>query len=166
MPADVHNLTYRRPKYGDWTYHWLMKTLENTLAMEISDVAKFRLHVLVYYYTYGLRPTLDAFRVKKSTFYDWKQAYERSNKRIISLVPISTRPQHVRRMQTDWRLVEFIKQMRIAYGNVGKDIIKPFLDMYAKEIGITTISQTTIGKVIKRRKLTFEDRVGIRHFLS
>lgn len=48
-------------------YRWLMKTLESSLSFNNSQVARFRLHTLEYYYRYGLRPTLDAFGVKKST---------------------------------------------------------------------------------------------------
>lgn len=161
MPTDVHRVRYSRPKYRDWTYHWLMKTLQNSLAMEISDVARFRLHVIHHHDKYGLKPTLEAFHVKKSTFYDWRRAYKRSGKRIIRLVPISTKPKHVRAMHTNWRLVSFIKQMRIEYGNVGKNIIKPFLDAYAQELHIPSISKTTIGKIIQRRHFTFEKRIPI-----
>ncbi len=69
----------------------------------------------------------------------------------MSLVPISTRPYHTKKMQTDWRLVEFIKRMRPEYGNVRSGIIKPFLD----EI----VSRSTIEKIIRRRRFTFEKRV-------
>ena len=134
----------------------LMKTIQNTLVEQSSDVAAFRLHVLIYYYKYGLQPTLDAFSMKKSSLYNWKERYEKSGKKIISLVPESTRPHQTRKMTTDYRLVEFIKAMRETYGNVGKEMIKPFLDEYAGELGIESLSQTTIGKVIKRRQLTFE----------
>lgn len=161
MPVDIHKARYTRPKYRDFTYHWLMKTLENTLAMEISDIAKYRLHIIHHYYKYGLRPTLDAFRIKKSTFYDWKHAYEKGD-RIINLVPKSTIPHELRKMQVDWRLIEFIKGMRKDYGNVGKNIIKPFLDAYASSLGIPSTSLTTIGKIIKRRQLTFEKRVHVK----
>lgn len=89
-----------------------MKTLNSSLAFESSDVAKFRFHVLEYYYKWGLKPTLDAFRVKKSTLYDWKNLHEKSRKRLASLVPKSTRPHNTRKMLTDGRLVEFIKQIR------------------------------------------------------
>jgi transposase len=136
-----------------------MKTMENMMAEEISDIAAFRLHVINYYYKYGIRQTMDAFKVKKSTFHDWKRAYERSGKKTISLVPHQTRPLQVRKMETDWRLAEFIKQMRKEHGNIGKNILKPFVDAYAKELGIQTISLTTIGKVIKRRHFTFEKKV-------
>lgn len=162
MPADVHTLIYRRPKYSQRKYHWLMKTLQDSLAHEISDVASFRLHVINHYYRYGLKPTLEAFKVKKSTFYDWKKQYESSGKRMIHLVPKSTAPYHVRVMNTDWRLVEFIKQMRREYGNVGNHIIKPFLDAYATELDIPSVGLTTIGKIVKRRRFTFEKRVRIR----
>jgi transposase InsO family protein len=65
-------------------------------------------------------------------------------------------------MSTDWRLVEFIKVMRETYGNVGKEMIKPFLDEYANELGLKPLSQTTIAKVIKRRRLTFEAPVRVK----
>jgi hypothetical protein len=136
-----------------------MKTMENMMAEEISDVAAFRLHVINYYYKYGIRQTMDAFKVKKSTFHDWKRTYEKSGKRTISLVPHQTQPLHVRKMETDWRLVAFIKSMRKDQGNIGKDMIKPFVDAYAKELGIPTIGKTTIGKIIKRRRFTFEKKV-------
>ena len=69
------------------------------MAEEISDVAAFRLHVINYYYKYGIRQTMDAFKIKKSTFHEWKRTYEKSGKRTISLVPHQTRPLHVRKMQ-------------------------------------------------------------------
>jgi len=136
-----------------------MKTMENMMAEEISDIAAFRLHVINYYYKYGIRQTMDAFKVKKSTFHDWKRTYEKAGRRTISLVPHQTQPLHVRKMETDWRLVAFIKSMRKDQGNIGKDMIKPFVDAYAKELGIPTIGKTTIGKIIKRRRFTFEKKV-------
>lgn len=161
MPSDVPGMRYLLPKFPHKDYRRLMKTIQDSLAVEISDVAKFRIHVINHHHSYGLRPTLDAFRIKKSTFYDWRKAYQISGKRIISLVPKSTAPLHVRRMETDWRLVAFIKQMRKDHGNIGKDMLKPFVDAYAKELKIKSICQTTIGKIIKRRHFTFEKRDAI-----
>lgn len=62
-------------------------------------------------------------------------------------------------METDRRIVEFIKGMREEHGNIGKSMLKPFVDAYAKKIGITTIGETTIQKIIKRRGFTFEKKV-------
>ncbi len=159
MASDVPKLVYRRPKFPDRIYRRIMKTMQNSFAVEVSDVAAFRLHVLTHFYKYGRLATLDAFKIKQSTLYDWKKAYEQSGKRAISLVPKKTRPINVRKMETDWRLIECIKQMRVEHGNIGKDIIKPFIDAYAKELGIPTIGETTIGKIIRRRRFTFEKKV-------
>lgn len=137
----------------------LVKMLQDSLAKEASDVAEFRYHVIMHYYKYGLRPTLEAFKLKKTTFHTWKRTYEQNGKRVSSLVPHQTRPLTVRKMETDWRLVAFIKAMRKEQGNIGKNILKPFVDAYAKEVGVTTICETTIGKVIKRRGYTFEKKV-------
>jgi transposase len=159
MPSDFKRVRYLQPKFSDKIYRRVMRTMENSLAMEISDVAQFRLHVINHYYKYGIKQTLEAFKLRKSTFHDWKRAYEKSGKRIISLVPRQTRPLHVRKMETDWRLVAFIKAMRQEHGNIGKNMLKPFVDAYAKELDIPTISETTIAKIIKRRNFTFEKKV-------
>jgi transposase InsO family protein len=135
-----------------------MKTLHNSVAFESSDPAQFKLHAIEFSDKHGVQATLDAFSIKRSTFFYWKKKYKGSGKKLISLVPKSTRPKSVRKMEVDWRLVAFIKAMRCKRGNVGKHIIKPFLDEYATSLGIKTISPTTIGKVIKRRKFTFETR--------
>lgn len=90
----------------------------------------------------------------------------RMGKKVGKLIPRSTAPQHVRLMHTDWRLIEFIKTMRQEHGNVGKNIIKPFLDSYAQSLGIPTVGLSTIGKIIKRRHFTFEERVRVKRRLK
>lgn len=137
-------------------YDWLMKTLENSLKFDKSDPAKFRLHVLEHYYKYGWKPTIEAFKVGKSTLYDWKNRYEESDKALLSLVPKKTRPRRVRQMTTDWRLTQFIREFREQYGNIGREKIKIFLDEYAYELGVPSISPRTITKIIKRKNLFFD----------
>ena len=166
MSSDIPRLRYIFDRRTYLKYRRAMKTFENSLTFDTSDIAKFRLHVLDYYYRYGLRPTLDAFGVKKSTLYDWKKRYENFGKKLNSLVPCSTRPRQTRRMETDWRLVVFIEQIRKKYGNVGARIIKPFLDEYAKSIDIKSLGRTTIEKIIRRRNLTFETRNKARRQLK
>lgn len=137
-------------------YDWLMKTLENALNFDKSDPGKFRLHVLEHYYQYGWRSVISAFKIGKSTLYDWKRSYEGSGKALLSLVPKKTRPKHLRSMTTDWRLIQFIREFREQYGNIGREKIKIFLDEYASELGIDSISPRTITKVIKRRNLFYD----------
>ncbi len=157
--SDAHHKDYLLPKFSKKSYRLLMKTMQNSFAMELSDIASFRIHVITHYYKYGIKPTLDAFKVKKSSLYNWINSYEKSGGRVIALVPRKTRPEHTRKMQTDYRLVAFIKEMRREHGNIGKSMLKPFVDAYAKSLGIKTIGKTTIQKIIKRRHFTFEKKV-------
>lgn len=155
MSHETDKYRYLTSYFRRGDYNTLMKLI----SPKLSDPSLFRMHILDHYYRYGYKSTIDAFGVGKSTLYDWKKVFELSGKEPFSLVPKSTRPHRTRVMITDFRLVEFIKQMRRVYGNVGKDIIKPFIDEYAKEIGIPSVGKTTIAKVIRRRGFTFEKRV-------
>ena len=136
-------------------YDWLMKTLENSFKFGNSEHAKFKLHCLEHFYQFGWRSTCSAFGVGKSTLYEWKKTFEDSNKSLVSLIPKKTRPKRLRSMQIDYRLVEFISSFREQYGNIDRRKIKIFLDEYAKDLGIQSISDRSIGKVIKRKQLYF-----------
>lgn len=131
-----------------------MKLISNSLKFDLSDPARFRHKCLLHYYQFGWRSTVDAYGVGKTTLYTWKTDYEKSHKRLNSLVPHSTRPKRLREMKTDFRLIEFIKEMRSTYGNLGKEKIKFFLDEYAKDLGINSLGPTTIGKIISRKHFT------------
>lgn len=143
-------------------YDWLMKTLENSFRFGKSDPAKFRLHVLEHYYQHGWKSSCSAFKVGKSTLYDWKKTYEESDRSIVSLIPKKTRPRRVRSMKVDHRLVEFIKGFRQQYGNIDRRKIKIFLDKYADELKIRGISDRTIGKIIRRKQLYFNQPKKIK----
>lgn len=160
--GDHPHIRYTFDRQTHIKYRRLMKTLNSCLQFDLSDPAKSRLHILEFYYRYGLRPTMTAFGVAKSTLYDWKNCFESHKGRLISLVPKSTRPHQTRKMTTDWRLVAFIKQMRVDHGNIGANMIKPFLDAYAEELKINSLARATIEKIIKRRHFTFESRVQVK----
>ena len=114
------------------------------------------MHVLEHFYKYGWRSAVDAFEIGRSTLYDWKKRYEDSKKSLTSLIPKSTKPRRVRQMTTDARIVQFIRDFREQYGNIGREKIKIFLDEYTAELGIDSISHRTISKVIKQRHLSFD----------
>lgn len=163
MPADVHHAAYTLPKFSKHSYAVLMKTITNSLIFDSSDAAAFRLHVLEVYRKHGWKAAISAFKIGKSTLYEWRQKYYNSQKRLFSLVPASTRPHTMRAMTTDWRIVEFIISFRKEYGNVGKGKLKSFLDEYTRVLSISTIGPTTIGKIIKRKNLFFRRKKKYAH---
>jgi hypothetical protein len=149
---------YLFPKLKPHQYALWMKTLHNSLTFDTSDIAKFRLHALDHMEKYGWRSTVDAFGIKKSTLYDWRKAFRLSYKKLVSLVPTSTRPHHVRQMQIEPEILTFIRAVREQYGRVGKKKLKLLVDEYAKEVGCQSLGTTAIEKLIRRNHWSFEGK--------
>jgi len=156
MSHETDRTRYILPKLGKGNYNTLMKLISNSLTFSVSDAANFRLHVLDHYYKHGMKSTTHAFNLPRSTVYGWKKIFEKSRRKLTSLIPKSTRPVNLRQMLIDPKMVEFIKSMRLEYGNISKYKIKPFLDEYAKELGLPLYGTTKIGLIIKRKKYFFE----------
>lgn len=155
MSHETDRTRYILPKLSWGNYNTLMKLITNSLLFDPSDAAKFRLHVLDHYYRFGWRSAVSAFGVKKSTLYDWKKVFEKSDRKIVSLVPVSTRPKNLREMKINSELLDVIKSMRLEYGNLSKYKIKPFLDEYSKKKGLSSYGTTKIGVLIKRNNFNF-----------
>ena len=157
MVSDVPRIRYLFPRFKG-NYNRLMKTLASGCAFDVSDIAQYRLKVVEFGKKYGARAVSDAFGVKRSTYFLWKQKLIITQGRLTSLVPISTRPKRVRQMETDPQIVAFIKSVREQYGRVGKNKLEILLNSYCKEQGLTPIKATAIGKIIKRKRFFFEGR--------
>jgi len=128
-----------------------------------SEVAQERLRIINFYERFGEKATKAAFMVDRKLIWVWRKRLNDSQGRLESLVPASTRPKRVRVMLTDPKVVEFIRNLREKYPNLGKEKIKPLLDRYCISLGIQSISESTIGKVIKRQNLTFNITGRIYH---
>lgn len=137
-------------------YTRTMKTLDSSLKFAASDPARFRLHVLEYGKKHGVKAALEAFHLGRSTYYDWRQAFSKTQGKLVSLVPKSTRPIHTRTMQVDARLVTLIKSVREQYGRIGKDKLKVLVAAYADSLDIEGYSAGKIGKIIKRNNYFFD----------
>ena len=155
MQDGLNRVRYRAKRLSWGRYNTLMKLITNSLQFDPSDAGKFRLHVLDHYYAHGWKSAVHAFGVKKSTLYDWKKRYEESGKKIVSLVPTSTRPKRLRQMETNTQLLLCIRSLREQYGNLSKYKIKPILAEYAKTQGLEGYGTSKIGEIIKRRRYTF-----------
>lgn len=158
MSHETDRTRYILPKLTKGNYNTLMKLVSNSLTFGVSDAAKFRLHVLDHYFKHGIASTCHAFNIPRSTIYGWRKLFLSSKRKIVSLVPKSTRPVKTRQMTVDFRLLQFIKSMRLEYGNLSKYKIKPFLDEYAKENNLPLYGTTKIGVIIKRKKLVFNTK--------
>lgn len=140
-----------------------MEGLASIARFSSSDTAKFRQGVIEFHKKYGTQATKDAFGVSKATIYRWRGKYLKEKKESTSLIPISRKPKRVREMQTDYRIVSFIKTLREEHPRIGKEKIYPLLSDYCENKGIKPIKPSTIGKVIKRHNMFFQKRGRIYH---
>ncbi len=130
-----------------------MRSIRSILSFSHSEVGERRLKIIEFHKTYGTKASIDAFGVSKPTIYRWRKKLKDGQGRLESLIPSSKAPKRRRRMNTDPKIISFIKKQREQYGHLGKEKIKPLLDEYCGDEGFTSISESTIGKVIKRHNL-------------
>jgi len=60
-------------------------------------------------------------------------------------------------------IVEYIRQMRQQHPRMGKEKLKIFVDGYCKNKGLPQISESSIGNIIKRHKLSYQKSGRIYH---
>lgn len=156
MPSDFNKIIYRFPKLSRRDYISLMTTYQTLLGFDTSDRAKFRFHVLSVFYQEGFKAAQIAFpELKRATLYRWKKNYESSGKKLNSLLPGSTKPHHLRTAITPLGVVSLVKKLRMDYPRMGKAKIKRFVDEFTEAENLEPVSESSIGRVIKRNKLFF-----------
>lgn len=117
-----------------------------------AEVIEKRLKIMSFFDTYGSETTSDAFGVARSTVYLWKKKLKQEKGRLTALAPASKAPCNRRQRKVNPSIIKFIKDYRKKHPGVGKEAIKPALDKYLKEKEVTTISESTIGRIIKDLK--------------
>jgi transposase InsO family protein len=140
-------------------YRRMQEMLYSLRRFEEDDVAKERLKIIEFYKEFGEKATKQAFGADRKLIYVWKRKLKQGDNQLQSLVATSTRPIRTRTMATDPRIIEFIRDKRQKHPRIGKEKLKPLLDRYCCSISIKTISESTIGKIIKRHKM-FHQKSG------
>lgn len=128
-----------------------------------NEIAQQRMKIINFYNQYGEKAVKEAFGADRFVISRWKKRLQKLGGRLISLVPYTTRPRTVRVPQTHVKIVEFIKKQREDHPRIGKDKIKPDLDVYCDKLGIKTVSVSTIGNIIKRHHFFFQKAGKVYH---
>lgn len=121
-----------------------------------SEAAQKRMNMIVFYDEFGETATLQAFGADRRVISRWKKRLKQSGGKLASLVPQSTRPKTVRIPQTHIKIIEFIKQEREDHPRIGKEKLKPDVDEFCLQLGISTVSTSTIGNIIKRHNFFYQ----------
>lgn len=115
-----------------------------------DEVAQQRMKIIKFYEKHGEQATKEAFGADRKVISRWRQRLTDQGGQLIALVPKSTGPHQTRVPITDGRIIDWIEKEREAHPGVGKEKLKPDLDIYCQSIGILSVSASTIGNIIKR----------------
>ncbi|MCL2679590.1 MAG: hypothetical protein FWF18_04835 [Dehalococcoidia bacterium] len=108
--------------------------------------------VLIHAQTHGAASAIDAFSISRSTFYNWKKAFNNGKRNIAALAPASTRPHNLRiPVSHPWHETQ-IRTLRQKYHGMGKEKLKILLDELCVIAGQELLSESTIGRIVKRLK--------------
>lgn len=135
-------------------YRSLMKYISNISHMDKKTQAVIchRLDVLEFFEEFGLKPTKKAFKIGKSTLYLWKQKLEQGGGRLSNLAVDSRAPKSRSQRKVTPEITSFILGYRRAHPGVCKDTVKPLLDAYCLSLGINSVSESTVGRIISDLK--------------
>jgi hypothetical protein len=144
-------------------YRRFEEMLHSLRRFSRDEVAQERYRILGFYDVYGEKATKEAFGVDRKLVHVWKKRLTASDGRLEALLPHSTRPIRVRRMRIDPRIIQCIRRMRQEHPKIGKEKLKPFVDKYCNEVHIPFVSESTIGKIIKRHKFFYQRSGRVYH---
>lgn len=154
MSYETNRIRYTLPYISGYT-SWMKKVISLS-AFADSDTAKYRLQVIDFYQQFGIKATLKAFPVKRSTLFLWQKTFRENGNRLSSLVPLSSRPKRVRRMNTHPLVLAEICRLRKKHYRLGKKKLFPLIRKYCQPMGLSFPAVSTIGKIIKRNHVFFD----------
>ena len=143
-----------RTTYGAWgMYPKEMARLRVMDRFNDEPIAKQRLKIIEFSNHWGICAAADAYGLHKVTIKRWRKKYEESHNDPNSLIPLSRRPHHLRSCDTPYQVIEKIREIRYSNGTLGAGKIKPLLDEFCDTNQYKCISESTIKRIIKRRKM-------------
>jgi len=118
----------------------------------IQEKTKNKAEIVCFFRKYGLEPTISAFKYSKSSIYLWDKTLRENKGQIESLNEKPKASKNPRKSKIDPRIKDFIKNYRKKHPRTGKVKIKPELDVFCQKLAIKSISEPTIGRIIKELK--------------
>jgi transposase InsO family protein len=115
----------------------------------LTQKAKCKAKILIFWEKHGLEATLDAFPYKRSTLYLWKKQWEAGGKRIEALNEKSRTPQTKRKRLWPLEVIQEIKRLQQAYPNLGPEKMYPLLQEFCIAGNWRCPKPRTIANLIK-----------------
>jgi transposase InsO family protein len=131
-----------------------MKYIANIAHLKPAEqaVIKERLRIIEFFEEFGQEATKKAFNKGRSTIYLWKQKVKSSGGYLSGLKPASKAPKSHPKRKANGQIIDFVYQYRKNHPGVDKVTIKPALDAFCLVLGIDSVSESTIGRIIEELK--------------
>ena len=128
-----------------------------------EETAQKRMEIMNFYDEFGEQATIQAFGADRRVISRWRKRLTASGGKLTSLVPCSTKPKTLRAPRTHPAIVAFIKNQREVHPRIGKEKLKPDVDVHCDRLGIARVSTSTIGNVMKRNHFFFQKSGKVYH---
>ena len=100
------------PIINEKRYRLFMTTTNTALQLDSSDSAKLKLHVINLLEKTNWQTVSLAFPgVSRASAFRWKKEFIDSERKLTSLLPMSTKPKRVREMVVPYQILGFIKRL-------------------------------------------------------
>ena len=113
---------------------------------------KRRLDAIWLYERHGMEAVARVFGVSRATVFNWKKRLKKGNGDLRSLAPESRRPKRVRSPVVNRRVEECIRQYWLEHPGIGKATLKYGLDVFCHSQGLSTVSESSVGRILGRLK--------------
>jgi len=133
-------------------YSRFMQYINNILDHPKREYIEQRVEIIKFFDDYGKEATKRAFGKSRSTIYLWKQKLKESGGKLTALAPGDKTPLHKRKRFVHPCIEKFIVEYRTKHPGADKTTITPALAKASKEAGIKTISESTVGRIIRDLK--------------
>jgi len=137
--------------------------LSSLRSYSLSEIAQKKMEIITFYNEFGEEATIKAFGADRKVVSRWRKRLAENKGKLESLIPYSTRPKTVRRVSYTQKIVDFIREYREDHPRTGKEKIKIELDSHCLNEGLKTVSESTVGNIIKRHKFFFQKSGRIYH---
>jgi transposase InsO family protein len=118
-------------------------------AYMITEIALKRCRILAFWEKHGLEATMEAFKVKRRTLFNWKSILNKGGGKIESLNNKKRTPINKRKRLWNSQILEEIKRLRDEHPNLGADKIHPLLLDFCDYKGIQKCPKSsTIERLI------------------
>ncbi len=134
-------------------YSRFMKYINNILDHPKREIIEKRLEIIKFCDEFGIEATKKAFGKGRSTIYLWKHKIKKDGGKLSALAPGDKTPIHKRKRIIHPFIESFIVDYRTSHPGVDKTTIAPALVTACKLAGVKSVSESTVGRIIRDLKV-------------